>query len=93
MADFAGDPQLKAHIDLKFGEEWRLWMRYTSRAFPDRYWRRRVAGGFGCHSVDGRGNVASTPPDDGLRAGPYPSSSRHFQSFAQLRGQRRLDGD
>ena len=30
FADFSGEPQYKAHFDLKFLDEWRLWARITS---------------------------------------------------------------
>ena len=28
--DYQGEPQLKAHLDLVYGDDWRLWARYTS---------------------------------------------------------------
>jgi len=30
LRDYEHEPQLKAHVDLKLGNEWRIWARYTS---------------------------------------------------------------
>ena len=30
MADFFNEPQIKAHVDMRFGNNWRFWSRYVT---------------------------------------------------------------